>query len=102
MAARDLGPDDVVVVIAPDSGRAYLSKYFDDGWLRRLGFLDEPDADVPGPLVGDLPVVAGAGGARVLDGGAGPCGARRDARTGPGDARPAPTARRPRRRSSAP
>lgn len=58
VAARDLGPDDVVVVIAPDSGRAYLSKYFDDGWLRRLGFLDEPDADVPGPLVGDLPVVA--------------------------------------------
>ncbi|TQC43024.1 PLP-dependent cysteine synthase family protein [Rhodococcus sp. WS4] len=27
--ARTLGPDDVVVVIVPDSGRAYLSKYFD-------------------------------------------------------------------------
>jgi cystathionine beta-synthase len=54
--ARDLGPDDVVVVIAPDSGRAYLSKYFDDGWLRRLGFLTEPGPDAPAPLVGDLPV----------------------------------------------
>ncbi|UGT61552.1 PLP-dependent cysteine synthase family protein [Nocardia asteroides] len=42
--ARDLGPDDVVVVIAPDSGRAYLSKYFDDEWLGRFGF----------PLVGAL------------------------------------------------
>ncbi|MGW4578288.1 pyridoxal-phosphate dependent enzyme [Rhodococcus sp. YH1] len=35
---RTLGPDDVVVVIVPDSGRAYLSKYFDDDWLGRLGF----------------------------------------------------------------
>ncbi|MEV0354553.1 pyridoxal-phosphate dependent enzyme [Nocardia sp. NPDC050697] len=45
--ARDLGPEGVVVVIAPDSGRAYLSKYFDDEWLGRFGFplvraLDEP------------------------------------------------------------
>ncbi|MFF0543686.1 PLP-dependent cysteine synthase family protein [Nocardia thailandica] len=36
--ARELGPDDVVVVIAPDSGRGYLSKYFDDGWLGQFGF----------------------------------------------------------------
>ncbi len=52
--AADLGPDDVVVVIAPDSGRAYLSKYFDDAWLRHLGFLTEPDALVPAPLVDAL------------------------------------------------
>ncbi|UGT40139.1 pyridoxal-phosphate dependent enzyme [Nocardia yamanashiensis] len=36
--ARELGPDDVVVVIAPDSGRAYLSKYYNDEWLGTLGF----------------------------------------------------------------
>ncbi|WP_067718630.1 PLP-dependent cysteine synthase family protein [Nocardia yamanashiensis] len=36
--ARELGPDDVVVVIAPDSGRAYLSKYYSDAWLGTLGF----------------------------------------------------------------
>jgi cystathionine beta-synthase len=53
--AADLGPDDVVVVIAPDSGRAYLSKYFDDDWLRHLGFLTEPVPGARGPLVGDLP-----------------------------------------------
>lgn len=52
--AADLGPDDVVVVIAPDSGRAYLSKYFDDTWLRHLGFLTEPDARVPAPLLDAL------------------------------------------------
>jgi cystathionine beta-synthase len=38
-------PPDVVVVLLPDSGRSYLSKYFDDDWLRRLGFLDEPTGD---------------------------------------------------------
>ncbi|GIF26935.1 cystathionine beta-synthase [Actinoplanes tereljensis] len=53
--ARELGPDGLVVVLAPDSGRAYLSKYFDDGWLRRTGF---PAPPVPGPLVGDGPVTA--------------------------------------------
>ncbi|GAA2607197.1 PLP-dependent cysteine synthase family protein [Paractinoplanes durhamensis] len=51
--ARELGPDALVVVLAPDSGRAYLSKYFDDGWLRRAGF---PAPPAPGPLVGDGPV----------------------------------------------
>ncbi len=51
--ARRLGPESVVVVLAPDSGRAYLSKYFDDDWLRRAGF---PAPPAPGPLVGDGPV----------------------------------------------
>jgi cystathionine beta-synthase len=45
--ARDLGPDDVVVAILPDSGRSYLSKYHSPEWLRRLGFLDD---DRPGLL----------------------------------------------------
>ncbi len=36
---RDLGPDDVVVVLLPDSGRGYLSKVYDDGWMADHGFL---------------------------------------------------------------
>jgi cystathionine beta-synthase len=36
---RDLGPDDVVVVVLPDSGRGYLSKVYDDGWMADHGFL---------------------------------------------------------------
>lgn len=72
--ARDLGPDDVVVVIAPDSGRAYLSKYFDDGWVRRLGFTDEPGS--VGELAADLPVLRAswtvARARQVLDGVPGP------------------------------
>jgi cystathionine beta-synthase len=65
--ARELGPGGLVVVLAPDSGRAYLSKYFDDGWVRRAGF---PAPAVPGPLVGDgpvAPVVLAPAGGRVRD-----------------------------------
>ena len=31
-------PDRLVVVIVPDSGRGYLSKVFNDGWMRANGF----------------------------------------------------------------
>ena len=48
--ARELGPDDLVVVLLPDSGRSYLSKALNDDWLRAWGFLEEPhtpDDDEP-------------------------------------------------------
>ncbi|WP_067703912.1 pyridoxal-phosphate dependent enzyme [Nocardia jejuensis] len=50
--ARGLGPEDVVVVVAPDSGRAYLSKYYSDEWLGSLGF--PLTGAVEGPTVGDV------------------------------------------------
>ena len=50
-AARNLDAEDVVVIVAPDSGRAYLSKYFDDGWLGPLGFPLYRKA--PGPVIRD-------------------------------------------------
>ncbi|WP_007508617.1 cystathionine beta-synthase [Pseudofrankia saprophytica] len=62
--ARELGPDDLVVVLLPDSGRGYLSKIFNDEWMYDYGFLEPPS---------DEPVVAavlaskqgrGAGGGR--------------------------------------
>ena len=40
--ARDLEPDDVMVVIIPDSGRGYLSKVFNDAWMLQNGFIDRP------------------------------------------------------------
>ena len=40
-AARDLGPDDVVVVLLPDSGRGYMGKIFNDEWMRSYGFLQD-------------------------------------------------------------
>ena len=36
---RELGPDDVVVVLIPDSGRGYISKLYNDDWLADYGFL---------------------------------------------------------------
>ncbi|MFB6888534.1 pyridoxal-phosphate dependent enzyme [Kitasatospora sp. NPDC056327] len=39
--ARELGPDDLVVVLLPDSGRSYLSKVHSDAWMRQWGFLEE-------------------------------------------------------------
>ncbi|MGH7641092.1 MAG: cystathionine beta-synthase [Candidatus Dormibacteria bacterium] len=36
---RDLGSDQVVVVLIPDSGRGYLSKLYNDAWMADFGFL---------------------------------------------------------------
>jgi cystathionine beta-synthase len=46
---RELGSDDVVVVLLPDSGRGYLSKVFNDDWLADFGFLH-----AGGQTVGDV------------------------------------------------
>lgn len=39
---NNLGPEHMLVVILPDTGSRYLSKLFDDDWMRENGFLDEP------------------------------------------------------------
>ena len=36
---REAGEDAVIVVILPDSGRGYLSKLYDDGWMADHGFV---------------------------------------------------------------
>jgi cystathionine beta-synthase len=36
---RELGPDGLVIVLIPDSGRGYLSRVFDDEWMAGYGFL---------------------------------------------------------------
>jgi cystathionine beta-synthase len=50
-AAESLGPDDVVVVLLPDSGRGYLGKIFSDDWMASHGFLDESDGQA---RIGDV------------------------------------------------
>src|SRR5690606_28122321 len=37
-----LGPDKTVVVLLPDSGSRYLSKIFNDEWMREHGYLADP------------------------------------------------------------
>ena len=40
VVAAETGPDRLVVVLLPDTGRNYLSKFFSDEWMRQNGFLD--------------------------------------------------------------
>jgi cystathionine beta-synthase len=40
--ARRLGPDDVVVALAPDTGRNYLSKIYSDEWMIEKGYMASP------------------------------------------------------------
>jgi len=42
--ARDLPEEAVVVVLLPDHGRAYLSKLYDDEWMRERGFSVDDDS----------------------------------------------------------
>ena len=38
--ANDLDENQIVVVLAPDSGRSYLEKIFNDDWMRANGYGD--------------------------------------------------------------
>jgi cystathionine beta-synthase len=58
----ELGRDDLVVVLLPDSGRGYLSKIFNDEWMTRFGFLTEP-----GPTAGDVLAAKHAGHRTIPD-----------------------------------
>ncbi len=42
---NQLNSDDILVVILPDSGSRYLSKVFDDDWMRENGFLERARLD---------------------------------------------------------
>lgn len=64
--AKRLGPDDVVVALLPDTGRGYLTKLYDDTWMRENGFYETPSqptlADVLAfrrTLTPDVPLVVG-------------------------------------------
>jgi cystathionine beta-synthase len=49
--AKELGEGKTVVTLFPDSGRAYLSKFFDDNYLIELGFLERRE---PAPKVAEV------------------------------------------------
>jgi cystathionine beta-synthase len=57
--ARELGPEDVVVVILPDTGRNYLSKLYSDAWLLQYGLTERPEVvrveEVLGGRHGEVP-----------------------------------------------
>src|SRR3954462_8563312 len=45
LAGTPAGPDAVIVVLLPDSGRGYLTKVFNDDWLAQYGFATGSDAN---------------------------------------------------------
>ena len=45
--ARRLTPNDVVVVLLPDTGRGYLSKQFNDTWMRENNLLVQAETSQP-------------------------------------------------------
>ena len=49
--AKQLGRGKLVVTLIPDSGRAYLSKFFDDNYMLELGFLER---EAPSPTVEEV------------------------------------------------
>ncbi|HEX6936377.1 MAG TPA: cystathionine beta-synthase [Actinomycetes bacterium] len=55
--AERLTPDDVMVVLLPDSGRGYLGKIFNDDWMADYGFLDNSGGGV---TVGEVLAKKGA------------------------------------------
>jgi cystathionine beta-synthase len=38
--AKSVGPEARVLMMFPDSGRSYLSKFYDDNWMIQYGFLE--------------------------------------------------------------
>jgi cystathionine beta-synthase len=56
---RELGPQHLVVVLIPDSGRGYLSRVFDQDWMAGYGFLrvagEHRVADIIEARRGDIP-----------------------------------------------
>ncbi|MGH3007408.1 MAG: cystathionine beta-synthase [Gaiellaceae bacterium] len=46
--AERYGPEATIVTLIPDSGRGYLSKFYDDNWLLEHGFLERR---VPAPTI---------------------------------------------------
>jgi len=61
--AERLGPDATVLAMIPDSGRSYMSKFYDDNWMLEHGFVER---QAPTPTVeevmrakhgGDLPAL---------------------------------------------
>jgi cystathionine beta-synthase len=55
----DAAANALIVVIFPDTGRNYLSKLYNDEWLRQHGLLESPGAPVRVGSVLDLPHAGG-------------------------------------------
>ena len=49
--ARKYGPETTIATLIPDSGRGYLSKFYDDNWMLEYGFLERR---TPAPTIEEV------------------------------------------------
>src|SRR3954469_11676846 len=49
--AKRFGPDATILTMIPDSGRSYMSKFYDENWMLEHGFVERR---VPPPTVSEL------------------------------------------------
>ncbi|HSC92703.1 MAG TPA: cystathionine beta-synthase [Gaiellaceae bacterium] len=49
--ARRFGPDATILTMIPDSGRSYMSKFYDDNWMLEHGFVERR---APAPTVEEV------------------------------------------------
>jgi cystathionine beta-synthase len=49
--AERFGPEATIVTLIPDGGRGYLSKFYDDNWLREYGIVDR---HAPAPTIEEV------------------------------------------------
>jgi cystathionine beta-synthase len=49
--AKKLGPEATILSMIPDSGRSYMSKFYDDNWMLEHGFVERR---APAPTVAEL------------------------------------------------
>jgi cystathionine beta-synthase len=52
--AKELGAGKTIVVVLPDTGRAYVSRFFSDEWMRDNGFPTGGSGEVGTATVGDV------------------------------------------------
>ena len=48
--ARNLSPDDVVVILLPDSGKNYLSTLYNDAWMKEKGLWEKVNVQQPATI----------------------------------------------------
>ncbi|MBJ6764782.1 pyridoxal-phosphate dependent enzyme [Myxococcaceae bacterium JPH2] len=53
--AKEVGKGKTIVVILPDAGSSYISKFHSDEWMRDNGFAEEKGAGTVRDIIGDKP-----------------------------------------------
>ena len=51
--AKEVGKGKTIVVVLPDSGSSYISKFHSDEWMRDNGFMEEKGAGTVRDIIGD-------------------------------------------------